>query len=200
MLLHLCCGPCGEYPIEFLKSMEEFNITLYFYNPNIQPEKEWYRRVEGALRLAELRNLPIIVEEGSDSDTWCEFGRTPARCMHCYESRMARLAEYAKDNNFDIITTSLLVSPYQNKQLIHKSGKKEAEKQSIEFMAADFTEGYRKGQQMAREDGLYRQRYCGCEISLADSDFVEKIKKQQSEYIIPADLKRTLKRKQIICL
>ncbi|MGI6579815.1 MAG: epoxyqueuosine reductase QueH [Saccharofermentanales bacterium] len=198
MLLHLCCGPCGEYPIEILKSMEKYDITLYFFNPNIQPEKEWYRRLEGALRLAELRKLPIIVEEGCDPETWCRIGRTPARCAYCYESRLKKIAAYAGENDFDIITTSLLVSPYQNKQLIHQAGQRHAAKNAIEFLAADFTEGYRKGQQMARADGLYRQKYCGCMISLEDSDFLTKIKKDQAEYIIPPELSAALKDNTVI--
>lgn len=200
MLLHLCCGPCGEYPIELLKSLEKYDLTLYFYNPNIQPEKEWYRRLEGALRLADIRKLPIIVEEGCDPKTWCDLGRTPERCVYCYDTRLARVAEYASNSDFDIFTTSLLVSPYQNKQLIHHSGRIQAEKNNIEFMAADFTEGFRKGQQMAREDGLYRQKYCGCMISLEDSDFLSKIEKQHTAYSIPDELSATLKEKRILCL
>ncbi|HHU52490.1 MAG TPA: epoxyqueuosine reductase QueH [Clostridiaceae bacterium] len=198
MLLHLCCGPCGEYPIEILKSMEKYDLTLYFYNPNIHPEKEWYRRLEGALRLAELRKLPIVVEEGCDPETWCQIGRILGRCAYCYESRMKKVACYAGENGFDIITTSLLVSPYQNKQMIHQAGRRQAAKNSVEFLAADFTEGFRKGQQMARADGLYRQKYCGCMISLEDSDFLVKIKKDLAEYDIPRELDREMKNNKII--
>ncbi|HZJ68745.1 MAG TPA: epoxyqueuosine reductase QueH [Candidatus Eisenbacteria bacterium] len=200
MLLHLCCGPCGEYPIEALKSYEKYDLTLFFYNPNIHPEKEWYRRLEGAMRLAQLRKLPICIEERCDPRTWSSYGRTPERCEFCYENRMSRVAEYAAENDFDIFTTSLLVSPYQQQDLIHAYGKQNAKKYQIEFLAADFTDGFRKGQQMAREDGLYRQKYCGCALSLADSDFLKKIRKEQANYIVPKDLKAKLKEAGVLCL
>ncbi len=200
MLLHLCCGPCGEYPVELLKSFEQYDITLFFYNPNIHPETEWYRRLEGAMRLAELRKLPILVEEECDPRSWCSYGRSPERCAFCYEYRLRRVAEYAKENDFDIFTTSLLVSPYQKHDLIHASGHKNAARFGVEYMAADFTEGFRKGQQMAREDGLYRQKYCGCAISLGDSEFLSKIKKQQAEYVIPLELQTLLSQDRVVCL
>lgn len=200
MLLHLCCGPCGEYPIEAIKAYEKYDLTLYFYNPNIHPEKEWYRRLEGAMRLAEIRKLPLFVEEACDPQTWCSYGRTIERCKFCYSSRMKRVAEYSKENNFDIFTTSLLVSPYQKHDLIHTAGNKYAKELGIEYLEADFTDGFRKGQQMAREDGLYRQKYCGCAISLADSDFRNKVIKDQAEYIIPTKLQNQLKKEQVVCL
>ncbi len=200
MLLHLCCGPCGEYPTELLKSYEKYDITLYFYNPNIQPEKEWYRRLEGAMRLAEIRKLPILVEEKCDPRTWCSYGRTIERCAFCYDHRFERVAEYAKENDFDVFTTTLLVSPYQKHDLIHAAGKRNAEKFGVSYLEVDFTEGFRKGQQMAREDGLYRQKYCGCAISLADSDFQKKIVKQQASYEIPQNLKNQLQEGRVVCL
>ena len=200
MLLHLCCGPCGEYPVELLKSYEKYDITLFFFNPNIHPEKEWYRRLEGAMRLAELRKLPLLVEEECDPRTWCSYGRTVERCAFCYSYRLKRVAEYSKEKNFDVFTTSLLVSPYQKHDLIHAAGKKYAEESGLEYLAANFTEGFRKGQQMAREDGLYRQKYCGCSFSLGDSDFLKKIIKQQAAYTIPTDLQKQLKEERVVCL
>lgn len=200
MLLHLCCGPCGEYPVELLKSFEQYDITLFFYNPNIHPEPEWYRRLEGAMRLAEIRRLKLLVEEECDPKSWCSYGRSPERCAFCYEYRLSRVAEYARENDFDIFTTSLLVSPYQQHDLIHASGHKNAARFGVDYMEANFTEGFRKGQQMAREDGLYRQKYCGCAISLGDSEFLNKIKQQQAEYVIPLELQNSLKQDRVVCL
>ncbi len=200
MLLHICCGPCGEYPTELLKATGKYDITLFFYNPNIHPEKEWYRRLEGAMQLAKIRDLKLLVEEKCEPKTWCAYGRTIERCAFCYEHRLNRVAEYAQANDFDVFTTTLLVSPYQNHELIHLAGQRNAEKYGVSYLAADFTEGFRKGQQMAREDGLYRQKYCGCAISLADSDFQKKIIKQQAAYQIPVSLKEQVGKGRVVCL
>ncbi len=200
MLLHMCCGPCAEYPVELLKTSEKYEITLFFYNPNIHPEKEWYRRLEGAMRLAELRKIPLLVEEACDPRTWCAYGRSIERCAFCYAHRLERVAEYAKEHDYDIFSTTLLVSPYQKHDLIHAAGKANAEKYGVQYLAANFAEGFRKGQQMAREDGLYRQKYCGCAISLADSDFRPKIVKDQALYQIPFALQSRLKKDRVVCL
>ena len=176
VLLHACCGPCAEFPLhELLKA--DLDITVYYYNPNIHPIEEWMRRLAQLEYLTARLGLDLVVEGSSEPDIWLDWeaqGKTD-RCQMCYELRLGQTAKKAAELGMDTFLSTLQVSPYQDFDLLTRIGNKFAEQFGLEFDATDFRAGYRQGQNMAREDKLYRQKYCGCAISLENSDFREKI-------------------------
>lgn len=178
VLLHACCGPCAEFPLqELMKS--NYDITVYYFNPNIHPIEEWKRRLAQLEYLTARLGLELIVDGTSEPGTWLDWDKQgkPDRCQMCYESRLGKTAEKAAELGMDAFLSTLQVSPYQDFDLITRIGKKYAEQYELEFFSTDFRSGYRQGQNMAREDSLYRQKYCGCAISLENSDFREKIQR-----------------------
>lgn len=179
LFLHVCCGPCAEWPVTSLME-EEFSITAFFYNPNIHPRFEHERRRENAARLMNLRGIPFLEDDSYMEDVWqskaWEGGnRYPSRCEMCYDIRMKRTAQEAADRGFSAFSTTLLVSPYQDHEALVESAQRAALESGITFVYRDFRPGFREGQNMAREHGLYRQKYCGCILSLEESDFRDKI-------------------------
>ena len=177
LLLHACCGPCSMYPVDtLLESGRE--LDLFWFNPNIHPEFEWNRRLENLKKAADHFNVELITREGFMQDYWLNkeyLSEYESRCRMCYDIRLDAVAKYAKENRNDAFSTTLLVSPYQDHETIIKTADRKAEKYGIDFEYHDFREGFRKGQNMARDIGLYRQKYCGCIFSLEESEFREKI-------------------------
>ncbi len=177
MLLHACCAPCAEYPVFDLLERGIRPDVLYF-NPNIHPKFEFERRREQVVKLGEIRNLECFYSDDFRIDDWLSRAwedRYDSRCLMCYDIRMEYTARYAKEHGYQSFSSSLLVSPYQNHDAIRESAERAAEKYQIEFAYTDWRPHFREGQNMAREHGLYRQKYCGCIYSLQDSDFREKI-------------------------
>lgn len=171
MLLHVCCAPCSTHAIEELR--KENNITLFFYNPNIEPIKEYELRFKEAERYSEEMKIPLIVVDYGNTE-WHEFVKGfeqekegGKRCKLCFRFRLEKTAQYAKDNNFDAFTTALTVSPYKNMEIINKIGKDLAEKYNIEFLENDFKKnnGYFKSIELSKKHNIYRQNYCGCVFS-----------------------------------
>ena len=185
IFLHICCGPCAEWPVEFLYS-KNIDIQAYFYNPNIHPEIENKRRSKNAQKLMEIKNIPLIIDEDYLEEKWKTgtWEDEKSRCRMCYQIRMMKAAQAAKENGFTSFTTSLLVSPYQNFDAIVEAGFVAGRKEDIQFLPFDFRDGYRKGQEMAKNDGLYRQKYCGCIFSLESSFFKEKILAEHEKLIL----------------
>lgn len=175
LLLHVCCGPCSLAPVEMLLTAER-DCELFFFNPNIHPGVEWQRRLDNAVIAAEHFGLPIHVFPGSDEKAWRERAENgKERCRFCYETRMSKTAEFAANNGFESISSSLLVSPYQDREAIIAIGKTVAAAYNLEFESHDWRDQFRYGQNLARELGLYRQKYCGCIVSLENSKFYEKV-------------------------
>lgn len=167
------------YPIKSLIE-DGFDVSMYWYNPNIHPEFEWNRRLENLKKVSEHYNLPFFMEDGFMQDYWLSkqyLNEYTSRCLMCYDIRLDKAAKYASENGFDSYTTSLLVSPYQQHDVIADIGRQKGLKYGVDFKYFDFRPGFREGQNMAREIGLYRQKYCGCIFSLEESDFKEKILK-----------------------
>ncbi len=166
LLLHICCGPCSTYPVQELLK-EGFEIQGLFYNPNIHPIEEHMRRKENVEKFSLVTNIPVIYNDDFRQSEWENLeDKGAARCNGCYGLRMEEAARYASENGFEAFTTTLLVSPYQKHELIKELGEFYAEKYGIAFEYRDFRPGFRQGQQMAREMGLYRQKYCGCILSI----------------------------------
>ena len=179
ILLHVCCGPCAEWPVRVLQE-EGYNLTAFFYNPNIHPLFEHDRRRDNARKLMELRNVPFLEDDTYMEDQWRGAAWTenyPSRCAMCYDVRMRKTAEEAARLGMHAFSTTLLVSPYQDHEAIFTAATRAAAEYGVDFFYRDFRPGYREGQNMAREDGLYRQKYCGCILSLDESKFRDKIYK-----------------------
>lgn len=175
LLLHACCAPCSSYVLEYLS--EYFDITLYFYNPNITPEKEYIFRADELGRLVSEMGLEAkvkLVNEEYNSDEFynCIKGlegeaEGGARCRRCYELRLEKSAEYAKKHGFDYFTTTLSISPYKNAAWLNEIGAGLCEKYQVEYLCSDFKKknGYKRSCELSEIYSLYRQDYCGCEFS-----------------------------------
>ena len=142
---------------------EGIELTGHYANPNIHPYDEFIRRLENCMKACEIKELPLDYLMEFDQLKWENFdGPIEERCKMCYKIRMELAAKYAKEHDFDVFSTTLLVSPYQNHEEIRKAGISAGEKYGVEFFYRDYSIGFRKGQNQAKEAGLYRQKYCGC--------------------------------------
>ena len=163
ILLHCCCGPCATYTVRWLREYD-FEVTAFWYNPNVHPFMEHQKRLESMQMLAKETELPLIVGEGYEMVDYFRavVGHEENRCPDCYRLRLGKTAQVAREKGFDAFTTTLLISPYQNQGLIKEVGEGAGRLNGTEFHYQDFREGFRQSQQMARELDLYRQKYCGC--------------------------------------
>jgi predicted adenine nucleotide alpha hydrolase (AANH) superfamily ATPase len=180
LLLHSCCAPCSSYCLSYLS--EFFRITLLYYNPNIYPEEEYFKRVEEQKRLIdemEFKNPVSFVEGNFDPKEFYTsvkglegIREGGERCFKCYELRLREAAEYAKNGCFDYFTTTLSISPLKNAQKINEIGERLAEEYGVKHLPSDFKkkEGYKKSTLLSKEYGLYRQDYCGCIFSKKERD------------------------------
>lgn len=176
LLMHMCCAPCAAYPVHVLLE-EGVELEGYFYNPNIHPLQEFEKRKQAVESFSALKGIPVIYSSDFLMDVWQDFkGDELKRCAMCYGIRLDKAAALAKERKLEAFTTSLLVSPYQKHELIRELGEKAAAKHGVKFYYRDFRPGFRLGQQQAREMGLYRQKFCGCILSLEASPFKDKIK------------------------
>ncbi len=171
ILLHCCCAPCASACLEYLK--EHFNITAYFFNPNISGGEYERRKTElenflNATGWAHM--LPCGHDEGLFYDVAAGLEKEKeggARCVKCFELRLDKTAAEAKANGFEFISTTLTLSPLKNAQLINAIGEKAAERHGVKWLYSDFKkcDGYLRSIQLSKEYGLYRQNFCGCEYS-----------------------------------
>lgn len=167
LLLHCCCAPCSSAVIERLKNY--FDITYLYYNPNIFPESEFN------LRKTEFKKLGInVVDLGYNHNEFLDIvkGREQdkeggQRCQICIANRLNKTFEYAKNKSYDIVTTTLSISPHKNAEFINKLGESLQEKYNIKYLHADFKKenGYLRSIQICKEKDIYRQDYCGCEFA-----------------------------------
>ena len=171
LLLHACCAPCSSAVLEVLNDI--FDITLFFYNPNISPESEFNFRLDELKRLTDNMNLSdigIVVPEYNNSEFFEiakgleNFAEGGARCKKCYRLRLSKSVEYAKANGFDYVTTTLSISPHKNADWLNEIGKELADSAEIKYLYSDFKkgEGYKRSCELSKLYNLYRQDYCGC--------------------------------------
>lgn len=174
LLLHSCCGPCSSYVITYLK--DYFDITILYYNPNIEPKEEYEKRKREQIKLINALNIPslTLLDVDYENELYRKFVRGYEneveggnRCHLCYELRLEKTAKLASDNKFDYFGTTLTVSPYKNAQLLNKIGEELSNKFNIKWLYSDFKkkDGYKKSIELSREYNLYRQDYCGCLFS-----------------------------------
>ena len=182
LLLHSCCAPCSSAVLE--KLQEIFEITVFFYNPNISETGEYKKRVEEQKRLIEALNqkipeCPIKVIEGEyEPEKFYEIARGlekcpegGERCFKCYALRLERTAQMAKEGRYDFFTTTLTISPLKNAGKLNEIGEEMAKRYQTIFLPSDFKkkEGYKRSIELSKEHGLYRQNFCGCAFSKAES-------------------------------
>ena len=178
LLLHACCAPCSSYCLEYLS--KTFDITVLFYNPNIESEMEFNKRVDELIRfIDECRSIEGVNLEILDYDN-SEFYNAVegledekeggVRCFKCYELRLRKTAEYAKEHDFEYITTTLTISPHKNSDKINEIGVKVVEEYGLKYLLSDFkkNDGFKRSIELSKEYDLYRQSFCGCEFSKRD--------------------------------
>ena len=175
LLLHACCAPCSSYCIEYLSNY--FEITVFYYNPNIDTREEYDKRVNELKRFVKefKTKYPVhVIDLGHLQDEYNKIvvgledePERGARCLKCYELRLRKSFIYAKANNFDYITTTLTLSPLKNSKVINEIGKKLEDEYNFKYLYSDFKkkEGYKRSIVLSREYNLYRQDYCGCKYS-----------------------------------
>ena len=168
-LLHICCAPCSIACIESLRA-EGIEPTGFWYNPNIHPMAEYKMRKNTLVEYAKPIGLRLEIENEYGLRRFIEgiYPDFDHRCGFCYRLRMEETARFAAENGFDSFLTTLLISPYQNHELLIRTGRETAKKYQVEFLYRDFRPVFRQGQEKARELGLYLQKYCGCVFSEED--------------------------------
>ena len=178
LLLHSCCAPCSSYVLEYLSRY--FKITVFYYNPNIYPEEEFYKRRSEQERF--ISQLPAknpisfigtehMSEEFYKAVKGLEHIREGGeRCFACYRLRLEESAMAARDMGADYFTTTLSISPMKNARKLNEIGGELGEKYGVKYLFSDFKKrnGYKRSTELSREYGIYRQNYCGCVFSLRE--------------------------------
>ena len=173
-LLHTCCAPCSIAIVEELK--DKFDLTVFFYNPNIFPEAEYLKRKEQVIKVCNEWGVKMV-DQDYEHEKWRETVKgmemepeMGARCSACFSFRLANAVQYASENKFDYFDTSLTSGRNKKAQIIHPIAQFLADKFGIKFYGEDWKKGGRqeRGRKMVIEKGIYRQNYCGCEFSLRD--------------------------------
>lgn len=175
LFLHSCCAPCSSYVLEYLS--QYFKITVFYYNPNIYPDEEYFKRVKEQKQFINrfpAKNKIDFVEGNFDKERFYEMARglenVPEggeRCFRCYQLRLQKTAEYAASRNFDYFTTTLSISPLKNAEKLNEIGQSLADEYSIKYLISDFKKknGYKRSTELSRQYDMYRQDYCGCIFS-----------------------------------
>lgn len=180
LLLHSCCAPCSSYVLEYLT--EYFDITVYYYNPNISPMGEYEKRIAEQKRLIsemKFKNSVSFIEGTYNHDEFISLTRGlenlpegGERCSLCYEMRLEAAAQKAAEINADYFTTTLSVSPYKNTAKLNTIGLKLAMEYGVPYLVSDFKKnnGYKRSIELSTEYGLYRQIFCGCIFSKKEAE------------------------------
>ena len=188
LLLHSCCAPCSSAILEFLH--EYFEITVYFFNPNITFEEEYLKRLEEQKEYHKKRGYKINVVEGEYNPEIDFFQKVKGlenereggkRCHQCYNLRLEETAKKTQELGYDYFTTVLSISPMKNAQWINEIGEDLGKKYGIKFLNGDFKKKsrYLRSIEISKEYELYRQDYCGCIFSKVEREKIEKEKKEK---------------------
>lgn len=172
ILLHACCGICSGYPISLLQDMG-YSVIVYFYNPNIFPQEEYNTRLYAEKKLCAYFGCELIEGE-YEPEIYYDYVKglenepeKGARCDKCFELRLLKAAEYAKEHNIDIFTTSMVISPHKNYEKLTAIGNKIAQEYDLKYLDTNFRkhDGFLKTNQISKSLNLYRQNYCGCKFA-----------------------------------
>ena len=163
ILLHTCCGPCALFPLRQLRTAGH-DVTGFFYNHNIHPYQEYARRRDAAIQMAAQEAMPLIINDNYDLEEFLVnvAAEPDKRCSYCYSSRLRATALAAVEGGVEAFTASLLYSRYQKHDEIKKLGEQIGNEYGVEFHYQDFRSGWQEGIRLSKEQGLYRQQYCGC--------------------------------------
>ena len=175
LLLHACCAPCSSYCVEYLSKY--FDITLYYYNPNIESQEEFSKRFKEFEKIYERFNVKAIEEKYNPDEIYdavkgyedCKEGGD--RCTICYRLRLQKTLEYATKNHFDYFASTLSISPYKNAEKLNTIGEEISKDSQVKYLVNDFKKngGYLRSTVLSKEMDLYRQDYCGCVYSIRDA-------------------------------
>ena len=193
LFLHSCCAPCSSYVLEYLS--EYFEITVFYYNPNIFPESEFEKRIHEQEKL--IRELPakhtIHFQAGNyDSEKFYEMAKGlemipegGERCFRCYELRLREAARFAKEGRYDYFTTTLSISPLKNAQKLNEIGERLAGEYGVAYLVSDFKKrnGYKRSTELSKIYGLYRQDYCGCIYSKNQREREKKLREEEESSV-----------------
>jgi len=171
LLLHACCGPCASSVLEYLTP--HFDVTVYYYNPNILPKDEFIKRENALKEVVSHFDSVNLVVSNQDEQEYVSYVKGHksdpeggARCSLCFNLRLENTAKYMLENvgTFDFFATTLTVSPHKNAPLINEIGNTVAKKYGVNYLSSDFKkrDGYLRSIQLCKEWGIYRQTYCGC--------------------------------------
>ncbi len=183
LLLQVCCAPCSSYTIEYLS--DYFDITLLYYNPNISPIEEYQKRLHEVEKFInefpKANNIKILhcdydgvvyekMSKGLENEV--EGGK---RCYKCYELRLRKTVELAKEHQFDYFGTTLSISPYKNAMWLNEIGEQLSKEYKVNYLYADFKKknGYKRSIELSNDYKLYRQDYCGCIYSKQARDLIK---------------------------
>ena len=180
ILLNVCCAPDATHTINALREAGYEPVT-FFYNPNIHPRGEYYKRVADMEKLAGISSVENVPDVPYDIEEWfslCKlYPERGKRCEICFRMRMEKTAQKAKELAVEIFATTLTISPHKDMALINRLGKEAAEKYNVKYLESNFKkqDGFKKSIVLSREYGLYRQDYCGCSYSL-----IERLKQKRA--------------------
>lgn len=202
LLLHSCCAPCSTYVLEYLT--QHFDISVLYYNPNIHPSEEYFKReaeqeryinIVNKVNKIELIKAPYRPQQYFNAVKGYELDKEGGdRCTLCYKLRLDIAAQYAKNHGYDYFTTTLSISPHKNAQIINKIGEKLEEQYDVKYLYADFKKknGFKRSIELCNQYDVYRQNYCGCVFSLKESQEREKQKELELQKL-DEELKEDLK-------
>lgn len=175
LLLHACCAPCSSYCVEYLS--QYFDITLYYYNPNIESQEEFDKRFKEFEKIEQRFNVKVVEETYNAKEFYdsvkgyedCKEGGD--RCTICYRLRLQKSLDYAEKNHFDYFASTLSISPYKNAEKLNTIGEEISKDSSVLYLINDFKKkgGYLRSTVLSKEMDLYRQAYCGCVFSKRDA-------------------------------
>ena len=187
LFLHSCCAPCSSYCLEYLR--QYFDVTVFYYNPNISFLEEYRHRVEELKRLvstlneeakgSEMLNQIALLEGTYEPEKFFEATKGledcpegGERCFICYELRLREAARLAAEGGYDFFTTTLTISPLKNAQKLNEIGSRLSEEYHVACLPSDFKKkrGYLRSIELSRQYDLYRQDYCGCVFSKRERD------------------------------
>lgn len=180
LLLHACCAPCSSACLEYLSG--HFDITVFYFNPNISPQSEFEKRLAEEERL--LSELPLeggvkLIAGQYDYSRFLDISKGledcpegGERCFRCYRLRLEETARLAKERGFDYFCTTLTISPLKNAEKLNEIGYEAAEKYGVSWLPSDFKkkEGYKRSIELSHQYNLYRQDFCGCAFSRAEAE------------------------------
>ena len=183
LLLHTCCAPCSVYCIKSLRT-DGIEPTLYWFNPNIHPYQEYKTRRNCLREYAKTIKVSLLEDDayGLDEFVCNTYDKISTRCQeYCYPKRLRQAFEFAKENGFDTVSTTLLYSIYQKHDYIKELMTNLSAEYGIDFYYQDFRTGWREGQDEARRIGFYMQKYCGCIFSEEESSIGREIARKMKK-------------------